>query len=166
MKKFLVLAAVSASMALVGCGGSSSGGNEPVGPASVTVEAPESFLPIREITTDGGVLQVGVYLEFDPMFTDEELKAKTFIVDGSNELVDDVQPGRLMTVAAYNHTMELILSDVLGVMGSDYEKASDLNAVSTAMTRGLLSAKSINVTDGIENDIGNLPIENVLGGEG
>lgn len=162
MKKIFTCAAILASVSLVGCGGSSSGGSAGPESVSVTVAAPADFLPVRTITTDGGNLQVSTYLEFDPMFTDEDLKAKTFVVDGGTKLTDTVQPGRLMTAAAYNHTMELILSDVLGVMGSDYEKVSDLNALSTAITRGLLEAKELSTSNGIEDDIGDLSIASVL----
>lgn len=168
MKKSLFAVTVAASLTLVGCGGASTGKNANPDPkytdtnpvASADVQYPGGFVLDRYVSADGGVQHVKTYLTYDPDFSSESLKQANFILDGGTALSDHVKAGSLMTVSAYNPTLNLILSDVVGVMpnADTAGYTADLNPLSTAITHGVVKDPKLSVSDGVADDIARLSL--------
>lgn len=182
MKKFNVgFIVLAASLALSACSSSSGTNNnatqkpdldldlyldqvpDPQNPnpvATVNITAPKGFLIMNQVTPNGGTTRIGMYLIFDPMFSDKKLKAKHFIPNGRNVLKDHVVADTLMTVSAYNNENRVILSEIVGVMAdSNGTYSADLNAVGTAITSGVVGLKDLSVADGIDDDVAKLNLK-------
>ena len=172
MKKILVLAAASASLALVGCGGGSTGANADPQPkytnsnpvVTASLQAPAGFMPIKGISYDGGYTEVSTYIQYDPQFVADDLIAKNFLLTEAGQVSSHVIPGKFMTVAAYEPSSEVLLADLLGISPTEstdgYE--ADLNAVSTALTFGILKMVLKDVEDGFEDEIAALSLSETL----
>lgn len=172
MKKSLALSLVVASSFLGGCfSGGSSGGNAGNKPsiestypvAEVAFSAPDGFDVLNGITSDAGAARVKTYLEVDPSYSFSDLKELGFVLGEKTLFTDHIKPGSLMTVAAYNHDLGLILSDVHGFMpDNDISFNSDLNAVSTAIARGVVALDDHTPNNGLYDEVSTLALDETL----
>lgn len=171
MKKTLILAAVSASLALTGCGSAGSGGNTGNAPTientnpviTASVNAPAGVLPMKYLSSDGGYLDLATYRTYDPTLSDDDLKAKNFILDGS-DIRSHFAPGQFMTASGFDPVNGVLLSDLLGISPeqSTGGYTVDLNALGTAITTRVLMVLFKDAEDGVEDEVGHISLSGTL----
>ncbi len=176
-KTFFKLAfLMTASLALTACGGSSesNAGNE------LTINEPnKDEVSVNVVVNPDGTYAVQDFvivksLEFSARTNVEAFESligdieaseaeKTFILNNTGQVVDNLSVGDAITVHAYSPTTGIYLEKVVGVYdGSTKSFNAVITPVSTAVFEGFASSENFDAADGLDDDYNALNIGEVV----
>lgn len=167
---------MTASLALTACGGSSesNAGNE------LTINEPnKDEVSVNVVVNPDGTYAVQDFvivksLEFSARTNVEAFESligdieaseaeKTFILNNTGQVVDNLSVGDAITVHAYSPTTGIYLEKVVGVYdGSTKSFNAVITPVSTAVFEGFASSENFDAADGLDDDYNALNIGEVV----
>ena len=177
-KTFFKLAfLMAASLTLAACGG---GGSESNAGDELTITEPNKDEVSVNVEVDpNGTYAVGDFyivksLEFSARTNVEAFESligdieapeaeKTFILNNTGQVVDNLSVGDVITVHAYSPNTGIYLEKVVGVYdGSTKNFTTVITPVSTAVFEGFNASGSFNASDGLRDDYNALNIGEVV----
>lgn len=174
---FKLVFLMTASLALTACGGGSSesnAGNE------LTINEPnKDEVSVNVVVNPDGTYAVQDFvivksLEFSARTNVEAFESligdidaseaeKTFILNNTGQVVDNLSVGDAITVHAYSPTTGIYLEKVVGVYdGSTKSFNAVITPVSTAVFEGFASSENFDAADGLGDDYNALNIGEVV----